>query len=147
MLQSELWKISIDALRANKVKAFLTTLGVVIGSACIVLVVTISLVGRNYIITQIEGVGSNLVYAELIRTGTQANTLSDEITIDDMETIRREVPAASEVAATHDIQMAVVAGASNAPSHWSPLRRAFRTSGTFSSSMEDISTVMIFDPQ
>ncbi len=117
MLQSELWKISIDALRANKVKAFLTTLGVVIGSACIVLVVTISLVGRNYIITQIEGVGSNLVYAELIRTGTQANTLSDEITIDDMETIRREVPAASEVAATHDIQMAVVAGRRRAPRH------------------------------
>ena len=115
MLQSELWKISIDALRANKVKAFLTTLGVVIGSACIVLVVTISLVGRNYIITQIEGVGSNLVYAELIRTGTQANTLSDEITIDDMETIRREVPAASEVAATHDIQMAVVAGGVERP--------------------------------
>jgi putative ABC transport system permease protein len=115
MLQNELWKISIDALRANKVKAFLTTLGVVIGSACIVLVVTISLVGRNYIIAQIEGVGSNLVYAELIRTGTQANTLSDEITIGDMEAIRREVPGVTEVAATHDLQMAVVAGGVERP--------------------------------
>ena len=44
MIQSEVWKIAIDALRANKVKAFLTMLGVVIGSACIVLVVTISLI-------------------------------------------------------------------------------------------------------
>jgi putative ABC transport system permease protein len=109
MLHSELWKISIDALRANKVKAFLTMLGVVIGSACIVVVVTISLVGRDYIIKQIEGVGSNIVYAELIRTGAQANTLSDEITIDDLEAVRREVPGVGEVAATHDLQMAVVA--------------------------------------
>jgi putative ABC transport system permease protein len=115
MLQSELWKISIDALSANKVKAFLTTLGVVIGSACIVLVVTISLVGRNYIIRQIEGVGPNMVYAELVRNGAQANTLSDEITIGDMEAIRRQVPGVSEVAATHDSQMAVVAGGVERP--------------------------------
>jgi putative ABC transport system permease protein len=115
MLQSELRKISIDALRANKVKAFLTMLGVVIGSACIVLVVTISLVGRNYIIRQIEAVGSNMVYAELIRTGSQANTLSDEITLDDMEAVRREIPGVSEVAATHDLQMAVVAGGVERP--------------------------------
>jgi putative ABC transport system permease protein len=115
MLQSELWKISIDALRANKLKAFLTTLGVVIGSACIVLVVTISLVGRNYIIKQIEAVGSNMVYAELIRTGSQANTLSDEITLADMEAVRREIPGVSEVAATHDLQMAVVAGGVERP--------------------------------
>jgi putative ABC transport system permease protein len=114
-MQSELWKISIDALRANKVKAFLTTLGVVVGSACIVLVVTISLVGRNYIIRQIEGVGPNIVYAELVRNGTQANTLSDEITIGDMEAVRRELLGVSEVAATHDLQMAVVAGGVERP--------------------------------
>jgi putative ABC transport system permease protein len=114
-MQSELWKISIDALRANKVKAFLTTLGVVVGSACIVLVVTISLVGRNYIIRQIEGVGPNIVYAELVRNGTQANTLSDEITIGDMEAVRRELLGVSEVAATHDFQMAVVAGGVERP--------------------------------
>ena len=74
MIRSEVWKIAIEALRANKVKAFLTMLGVVIGSACIVLVVTISLIGKNYIIAQIEGVGSNIVYGELVRTGSQSTT-------------------------------------------------------------------------
>src|ERR1700757_279159 len=103
MNPAETWSTAIEALRANKLKAFLTTLGVVIGSACIVLVVTISLVGRNYIIRQIEGVGPNMVYAELVRNGAQANTLSDQITIGDMEAIRREVPGVSEVAATHDL--------------------------------------------
>src|SRR6266404_427012 len=92
MMRSEVWKIAIEALRVNKVKAFLTMLGVVIGSACIVLVVTISLIGKNYIIAQIEGVGSNIVYGELVRTGSQGTALSDEITLSDLESAHDTVP-------------------------------------------------------
>src|SRR5262249_8173011 len=105
----DVWNVAIDSLRANKVKAFLTMLGVVIGSACIVLVVTISLVGRQYILAQVEGVGSNLIYAELIRTGSQNSTLADELTLADLESARTEIPDVQYVAATHDLQMAVVA--------------------------------------
>jgi len=90
-------------------------LGVVIGSACIVLVVTISLIGQKYIVAQIEGVGSNLIYGELIRTGTQANTLSDEISLGDMDAVKREVANVVEVAGTHDLQMAVVANGVERP--------------------------------
>src|SRR6266704_4195005 len=115
MLQSELWKIAIDALRASKIKAFLTMLGVVIGSACIVLVVTISLVGKNYIIAQIEGVGSNIVYAELVRTGSQSATLGDEVTRGDLDAVERDIPDVTHVAGTHDIQMTVVAGGVERP--------------------------------
>src|SRR6266853_71607 len=61
MLRNETWMVALEALWANKVRAFLTTLGVIIGSACIVLVVTVALSGRRYVIAQIEGVGSNLV--------------------------------------------------------------------------------------
>src|SRR5713101_7370297 len=108
MIQSEIWKIAIDALRANKVKAFLTMLGVVIGTACIVLVVTISLIGRNYIIAQIEGGGSNIVYGELTRSGAQSTTLSDEITLADLDAVRAGIPGVVRVAGTHDVQMSVV---------------------------------------
>src|SRR5262244_4041400 len=87
----EIWKTSLDALRANKIKAFLTMLGVVIGSSCIVLVVTISLAGRNYIVAQVEAAGSNLVYGELRRIGAQATTLGDEITLADLQAAR-EIP-------------------------------------------------------
>src|SRR5215813_7005528 len=111
----DVWNVAIDSLRSNKVKAFLTMLGVVIGSACIVLVVTISLVGRQYIVAQIEGVGSNLVYTELIRTGPQSTTLADELTLSDLEAVRREIPEVEYVAGTHDIQMAVVAQGSERP--------------------------------
>src|SRR5262249_50582999 len=115
MFHKEIWRISLDALRANKVKAFLTMLGVVIGSACIVIVVTISLAGRDYIVAQIQGVGSNIIYAELRRTGLQTSTLADEITLQDLETARRELPDITETAGTHDVQMSVVAGGVERP--------------------------------
>src|SRR5207249_2396087 len=115
MIQGEVWKIAIDALRANKVKALLTMLGVVIGSACIVLVVTISLIGKSYIIAQIEGVGSNIIYAELRRTGIQNTTLSDEMTLSDLEAAQDTIPDVARVAGTHDVQMSVVAGGVERP--------------------------------
>jgi|SRR5579884_245436 len=105
----EIWKIAIGALRANKIKAFLTTLGVVIGSACIVLVLTISRAGQDYVIAQIEGVGANLVYAQIVRTVSQTTTVNDEISLGDLDAIRRQVPDAVHVAGTHDDTMVVVA--------------------------------------
>jgi putative ABC transport system permease protein len=103
---AEAWNLAWDALRANKLRSFLTVLGVVIGSASIVLVVTVSLTSRRYIIAQIEGVGSNLVYARLVSTGHRV-ALSDAIQLGDMRAVRAGVPQAVEVAGTHDIPMTV----------------------------------------
>jgi putative ABC transport system permease protein len=85
-------------------------LGVVIGSACIVLVVTVSLAGKKYIAAQIEAVGSNIVYANLEHSdASQAVALGDQISTGDLEAIRQGIPQVVEVAGTNDIQMSVVA--------------------------------------
>ena len=111
MIRNETWLLAIDALRANKVRAMLTMLGVIIGSACIVLVVTVSLAGRRYIISQIEAVGSNIVYAELVRTGAlQSAPIADEITMADLQAIKASIPGVVQVAGTREIQMTVVIG-------------------------------------
>ena len=68
----ETWWLAMQALRANKMRSTLTMLGVIIGSGSIVLVVTVALAGKRYIISQIEGVGSNLVYANLVNPGETA---------------------------------------------------------------------------
>ena len=81
MLRNETVRVAVEALWSNKLRAFLTTLGVVIGSACIVLVITVAITGRQYVIGQIEGVGSNLVYANYEVNPQQAVVKSDEITI------------------------------------------------------------------
>jgi putative ABC transport system permease protein len=109
LIRRETWQVAFDALRANKVKAALTMLGVVIGSACIVLVVTVALTGKKYIIAQIEGVGSNIVYAQVMRVGAgQAAPLADEITLADLEAVRKAAPLAAAVAGTRETPMTVV---------------------------------------
>jgi len=109
MLKSETLIVALDALRANKVKAFLTMLGVVIGSACIVLVVTVALTGKKYILTIIEGVGSNLVYAEVLRSGPpQTAVQGDEITPGDLQAVRQSIPQVTEAAGSRDLSLSVI---------------------------------------
>ncbi len=105
---NETWHLAVQALRGNKLRAALTMLGVIIGSGCIVLVVTVALAGKRYIVTQIEGVGSNLIYAQVIHTGASRVSLGDEISLSDMEAVRQQIPEAAVVAGTHDIPMSVV---------------------------------------
>jgi putative ABC transport system permease protein len=92
------------ALAGDKLKASLTMLGVVIGSAAIVLVVTIASTGKVYMISQIEGIGANLAYATLDRNGV-SSILDDELTPDDLVAVRQTLPAVSAVAGTYDIHV------------------------------------------
>jgi putative ABC transport system permease protein len=109
LLMGETWGLALQALRANKVRAMLTMLGVIIGSACIVLVVTVALAGKVYITSLIEGVGSNLIYGELVHASENRHTtLADEITLADMEAAKAELPAVAVSAGTHDLDMTVV---------------------------------------
>lgn len=65
----EAFNFSVQALRANPVRSFLTCLGMMIGNASVILVVTISLTSQEYILNQIQAIGSNMIYAYL-ETGT-----------------------------------------------------------------------------
>ncbi len=108
MISGETWKTALDALRANKFKAFLTMLGVVIGSACLVLVVTVGLTGKRYILEQIEGVGSNLIYGWHVSPGPQQpRPVADEVSLGDVQAIR-ELPLVARAAGAYDTQMTIV---------------------------------------
>jgi putative ABC transport system permease protein len=101
--------VALEALRANKLKAALTMLGVVIGSACIVLVATVATTGKEYILSEIEAVGSNLVTAEVVRAGPgQSAVQSDELTMADLNAIRDGIPGLKEVAGSTPSGMTVV---------------------------------------
>jgi putative ABC transport system permease protein len=104
----ETFSVAIDALRSNKMRAILTSLGVIIGSASIVLVVTVALTSRKFVISQIEGIGSNLVWAELIHAGTKGQPLSYELTVSDMDAVKASVPGVVEVAGTRELPMSIV---------------------------------------
>ena len=113
---SETWHLAFQALWANKLRAGLTMLGVIIGSGCIVLVVTVALAGKRYIIAQIEGVGSNLVYAGITHSNNSSRlTLSDEISVGDMGAVASQIPQVAVSAGAADIPMTVVASGIERP--------------------------------
>jgi putative ABC transport system permease protein len=106
--------VAIDALRANKLRAILTSLGVIIGSASIVLVVTVALTSKSFILSQIESVGSNLVWVELVQRPDKPQPLSYEMTLEDLETVKA-IPNVIEVAGTREMPMTVTAGGVERP--------------------------------
>src|ERR1700674_1822355 len=93
MFHLEALRSSMNALRANKFRAFLTALGLVIGNASVILVVTISLTSRDYILDQIQRIGSNLVYAQY-ETGNNpamAAADADYIKTADVQAVREQL--------------------------------------------------------
>jgi putative ABC transport system permease protein len=107
--------VAVDALRANKLRAVLTSIGVIIGSASIVLVVTVALTSQKFVISQIEAMGSNLVWAEMIKTPEKAQPLSHQITVGDLQAARAQLPDAQVVAGFDDLPMAVVVAGRTRP--------------------------------
>jgi putative ABC transport system permease protein len=89
MFHIEALRSSVEALRANKFRAFLTALGLVIGNASVILVVTISLTSRDYILEQIQRIGSNIIYASYEAGGNGAvSANADFVKLADVDAVR-----------------------------------------------------------
>jgi len=89
---------ALAAFRADKVRATMTALGMVIGTSALILVVTIALSGKEYVLAQIENIGTNLVWAEyegLVNAGANAS-VRDYLTFDDMIAAEQQVPEIKE---------------------------------------------------
>src|ERR1700757_3178991 len=84
----EIFRFAYDTFLSNKIRFALTALGMVIGTASLILVTTIGLTGKQYILNQIQAIGANLVYAEYESGGQRiTNTGVDALTINDMEAV------------------------------------------------------------
>jgi putative ABC transport system permease protein len=94
MYFGEALRFSLQALRANKFRSFLTALGLIIGNASVILVVTISITSRDYILDLIRGVGSNLIYAQYSSGTTSATSVdADFIKMADVAAVRQQFGA------------------------------------------------------
>ena len=97
MLLSEIVRLAIDSFRASKVRFMLTALGMVIGSASLILVVTIGLTGKQFILNELQSIGTNMV--ELEYSGGGAGSVkdfrNDYLTRDDEQAVLEQVPAVS----------------------------------------------------
>src|SRR6202022_4926487 len=106
MVYGEVLSFAYETFCSNKVRFALTALGMVIGTASLILVVTIGMTGKQYVLNQIQSIGTNQIEAEY-ETQSQriVNAAPDPLTIDDMKPARDEGPgilAASPVASLAD---------------------------------------------
>lgn len=64
MAIGEILSFAYDTFCSNKVRFALTALGMVIGTASLILVVTIGLTGKQYVQRLIQAIGANMIYVE-----------------------------------------------------------------------------------
>lgn len=108
MMLSEILKLAIDSFRASKLRFALTALGMVIGTASVILVVTIGLTGKQYILNLIQKIGTNEVEVEYAgggATGADQVLYNDYLTREDEKAVVAQIPsvlASSPILETHD---------------------------------------------
>ncbi len=80
---------AIQRFRTHPVQTALTLTGLIVGTAAIILIVTLGLTGRAFVMRQIEGVGSNLVWANYRGSVTSgvSRTPADEMTDVDIHAV------------------------------------------------------------
>jgi len=89
----DIFHLAIDSFRANRSRFLLTSLGMVLGTGSLIWVVTIGLAGEKYVLTSIQNIGANLIWAECPGLDNPAvGTEHDFLTVRDMEAVQREVP-------------------------------------------------------
>jgi putative ABC transport system permease protein len=111
LVLGEMLSFAFDTFCSNKVRFALTALGMVIGTASLILVTTISLTGKQYLLNQIQAIGSNWIYAEY-RSGSQRidNTAADPLTMDDLVAVRAEVPGIAAASPVIDLSDRIPVG-------------------------------------
>ncbi|HVN74754.1 MAG TPA: ABC transporter permease [Thermoanaerobaculaceae bacterium] len=122
VLASLFFREAVRALGRHKTRSALTTLGVTIGIAAVVLVVAIGKAGSERAQAALASLGENLVWVEAgarnvngVRTG---NLGSNTLTVEDAEAIRREVGLITRVSPQVDGHVQAVFGNRNWMTHY-----------------------------
>jgi putative ABC transport system permease protein len=95
MVLSEILKLAVDSFRSSKVRFALTALGMVIGTASVILVVTIGLTGKQFILAEIQKIGTNSVELEYSgggAVGAERAIYNDSLTREDEKAVLAQVP-------------------------------------------------------
>ncbi len=89
MVNRETFETAVHRFRTHPIQTALTLAGLIVGTAAIILIVTLGLTGRSFVMAQIEGVGSHLAWASYEGTVSAgvARSLDDQITDSDAKAV------------------------------------------------------------
>jgi putative ABC transport system permease protein len=112
-------RVAFRALVRNKMRAALTMLGIIIGVAAVIAMVSIGQGASASVQAQIESIGTNLLFVSAgaqnvggVRSGT-GDTGTNTLTVEDLQAIKREVPSVSMVTPNVNARSQLVAGNMN----------------------------------
>jgi len=112
-------KVAFRALVRNKMRAALTMLGIIIGVAAVIAMVSIGQGASASVQAQIESIGTNLLFLSAgaqnvggVRSGA-GDTGTNTLTIEDLDAIKREVPSVSMVTPAINARSQLVFGNMN----------------------------------
>src|ERR671914_3146165 len=110
-------RIAFRALARNKMRAALTMLGIIIGVAAVIAMVSIGQGAQASVQAQIEGMGTNLLFVSAgaqntggVRGGAGQDGGNNALTVEDLEAVRREVPSVAMVSPVVNSRSQLVAG-------------------------------------
>ncbi len=90
---TELFRSAFLAIRTNKSRSFLTTLGIVIGVAAVITLVSIGTGIQNFVTEQFQRLGSDLLFVQPgrvnFRGGGRPATFTPKFTFDDVRNLNR----------------------------------------------------------
>src|SRR5580704_4939994 len=102
---NEILNFAYDSFCSNKLQFTLTSLAMAVGTASVILVATIGLTGKQYMLRQLQSIGSNMIYADYQGGAQRLDSTPDPMTIEDVQAVREQVPnvvAASPTVALED---------------------------------------------
>jgi putative ABC transport system permease protein len=102
---NEILNFAYDAFHSNKLQFTLTALAMAVGTASVILVATIGLTGKQYILRQLQAIGPNMIYADYQGGLHRIDSTPDPMTVEDVRAVREQVPsvvAASPTVALND---------------------------------------------
>src|SRR5271165_3674993 len=137
----EVLSMGLDSIRADKIRSAMTALGMAVGTAAVILVVTVALTGKRYVMAQIEAVGTNVIWAEYngVSNAATNEAAADYLTINDMAAAEQQVPGIKEASPVLSLHQRMVIGSGTEQDilvlgvspEYQPVRRMIVSAGRF----------------
>ncbi len=99
----EILNFAYESFCSNKLQFTLTALAMAVGTASVILVATIGLTGKQYMLRQLQSIGPNMIYADYQGGSSRIDSTPDPITIGDVQAVREQV--SSVVAASPTVAL------------------------------------------
>lgn len=93
----ESFQSALQSVRANKLRSFLTMLGIIIGISSVITIVSIGDGAKNFIAGEFSDLGTNLINLKINSSDDNSIEKRDYFTMEDIEMLKKSIPEVTHV--------------------------------------------------